>query len=900
MPKIETKLPQVPDNPWKDLQFRFDGRWIPDVDPSLIGPQNYAKLENLRYKDSGLEGVNGYTAINGTPLATYDNIANGHQLRSDRTQKTYNFVHADNDTIGRLRVNRNDIGSTGEFDATNRLDTSAHSYYQDSANGLTGRFSDAPQGNMAYCNGREAMIFGGDEQSPAAVFSADDDGSSSPWNPTNPVDYTEELTSNITTETMTISTAGKDYAVLMTTRPIQGIKFYINGGSTGGTLTIKYWNGSSWAAVSDYSGGDKTSGLSSSGWYYFDHTKTTVKLKHYEDLYLYAYLIQISGAGATADIYNISVDTALQNVENVWDGVYRQPVQFQLKNTSSDTAYIDYTAPVNVASDEDNPVGGKLTSLETTGEIIVMFTEQMAGIRMQMLGALINEAAAGSAITVKYWDGSAYQAVGVQVDGTSAGTGPGFEQSGLISWIPTTTEKPRTLFNTFGYAYQIKVGTNVVPPTSSDVYIDLCTGIPALKDVKAYDFSINYGTRLMLCAPSISNEGNRMDFSAANAPDVFNGADSSNNGDQSLYFGGKEKITAGKALYNRFGSNLLSLLLVLKDSETYLLVGDTPDEFVIYEVSKTIGCPAPLTLATGEVNTSSKPTEGVTRNIAIWMSASGPVMFDGASISSIRGLENFFDPNNDEYINWSAIDKCRGWIDNVYKEYNLLIPSSSGQTTVNKWLVYDLLRRKWYEKRTGTASFPQSAWEVIDESGQRRNYGGTASGVMLYLENGTSWAGTGITQRVKTGDFFPSSNIWDETTIRKFKLLTHKFEEVSAQNYLDIYYYGDTEELIGSGITFVDTDDLTGVKVSFEDTTAAMAVNGNAGVEWAATSIVSINVNQDIGAKRIINIVTDENRTGWGHCFEFVITTTNVPRGFRPIAWGIRYRIERKGDQATQ
>ena len=512
-----------------------------------------------------------------------------------------------------------------------------------------------------------------------------------------------------------------------------------------------------------------------------------------------------------------------------------------------------------------------------------------------MLGALINEAAAGVglAITVKYWNGSAYAAVGTLVDGTSAvtATGPGFEQSGLISWIPATDEQPRTLFNTFGYAYQIKVGTNVVPPTSSEVYIDLCTGIPALKDIKAYDFSVAYGTRLMLCAPTVSNEGNRMDISAANAPDVYNGADSSDNGDQSLYFGGKEKLTAGAALYNRFGSNLLSLLLVLKDAETYLMVGDTPDEFVIYEVSKTIGCPAPLTLATGEVNTSSKPTEGITRNIAIWMSASGPVMFDGASISSIRGLENFFDPNNDEYIEWDSISRCRGWIDNVYKEYNLQIPSTTGQTDNNKWLVYDLLRRKWYEKKTGTANFPQAAWEVIDAAGQRRNYAGVDDGTMLYLEIGTSWNGTGITQRVKTGDFFPSSNIWDETTIRKFKILTHKFEEVSESNFLDIYYYGNTEELIGSGVTWVDTGDLTGVAVSFEDTDY---------VEWAATSTVSINVNQDIGAKRIINIVTDENRTAWAHAFEFVITTTNVPRGFRPIAWGIRYRIERKGDQATQ
>ena len=94
MPKVETKLAQTEDIPWKDLQFKFDGKWMPDVDPSLIGPNNYATIENLRYKDSGIEGVNGYSKVNGTALTTYTDIRNGSQLRSQDTQKTYALAHA--------------------------------------------------------------------------------------------------------------------------------------------------------------------------------------------------------------------------------------------------------------------------------------------------------------------------------------------------------------------------------------------------------------------------------------------------------------------------------------------------------------------------------------------------------------------------------------------------------------------------------------------------------------------------------------------------------------------------------------------------------------------------------------------------------------------------------------
>lgn len=906
--EVSNQLPQVNNNEWKDLQFRFDGRWVPDVDGSLIGPNNYQTLRNLRYKDSGLEGVNGYSNINTTTLdghgtlGDFPEIRNGFQLRSDQTQRTYVLVHSQNTSdLGRVFVNRTDIGSTGDFDTTSNFwqddgdrvgggASTQYPYFEDIESGLEGRFSSSPQGTLAYANSKETLLFGGDESQVAACFSLNASS-------TNPIDRTDDVNSDSENEYLEVDSGVRENFILMTTRPIQGVKMYIKTANTATdvTKTVKTWNGTAFTALT-VTDNTEVGGapLAQTGTMTWAHTKSTAKKYHFEELYLYAYLFEYTEAAGTdgyAEIYKITVDTAFQDIVDIWDGVYRQPVQCQLDKTNTGT-YSEYSAQVNVESDEDNPVGMDLNAMTSAGNCVLMFSEQQAAIRFQMLGKFVEQDTNSPTIVVKYWDGDAYQTLGVttDTDGTSC-----FSQSGLVYWNVPDDEEPRTLFNTFGYAYEITVTQTldgVTDGTDKRVYVDLITGVPAEKDLPSYAFTTTYGTRLMLCAPRESNEGNRMDFTAANAPDVHNGADSSSVGDQSLYFGGVGDLKASAPLYNRFGSNLLSVLLVLKDAETYLLVGDTPDEFVIYEVSKTIGCPAPLTLATGEVNTSSKPTEGVTRNIAVWMSAAGPVMFDGASISSIRGMENFFDPNSDEYIEWDSISRARGWIDNVYKEYNLLIPSSTGQTENNKWLVYDLLRRKWFEKSPGSARTPQAAWEVIDTAGQRHNYAGIDSGYMIMLENGTSWAGTGITQKVKTGDFFPSSNIWDETLIRKFKLLTHKFEDVSASNTLNIYYYKNTEELIGSGVTWVGTDSgLTGVAVTFTDT---------AYVEWAATSVVSLNVNQDIGSRRVINITVDENRLAWAHSYEFEITTSAVPRGFRPIAWGVRYRIERKNDQATQ
>ena len=88
----------------------------------------------------------------------------------------------------------------------------------------------------------------------------------------------------------------------------------------------------------------------------------------------------------------------------------------------------------------------------------------------------------------------------------------------------------------------------------------------------------------MLGGYSKGDEGNRMDFSVYNAPDAWNGWDASSDGWQSLYFGGVDPIIAATQLYNRFGANVFAMLLVLKKTETYLLVGDTPADFTIYPV----------------------------------------------------------------------------------------------------------------------------------------------------------------------------------------------------------------------------------------------------------------------------------------------------------------------------
>lgn len=1050
-------LPQQQDIPWQDKQYPFDGEWMPDVDPALIGARNFASIINLRYNDRSIEGVNGYTRINETYVidggatvgagGTYIYINDGWQLRTDRDTNSYVLVHSqDSSGNGRIYQNTGTIHTSSEFDDDVNLDVNGNPYYADGTANLVPRFSNAPQNSVCYCNGKASLIFSGAEHRLSAAFQVvgatnygviditdEMNSTSSEASSTKTLDAnlvtngTMEADANWTSvgtpttnersttqvhngtysrklvvdaanegiksdtfsmtsgETYNVSLwvypdtatqvtvevfdgagvscyntahtglvqdawnkitfqctdtgAGgganayiqidsgaeaadtyyiddvsvvqaddRDYLIIMTTRPIQGFKFYVGTANTAvADLEVDYWNGTVWTAVSglDFSDTEDTAtkALSGTGVVTFTHTYGSVKPLHFEELYLYAYRVAFDGGStASAGIYNITVDPAMQPLCDVWDGIYRQPIQCQVYD-ATDAAYQDYTLHVNQSSDVAAPVGCDIGAIGAAGDhIYIMFEEQQAGIRYIMLGNLYNKNA--SVTTLSYWDGLTWTAVSNFSDGTSV-SGKTFAQSGLMSWTPPSDEEPQTQFGSVGYMYKLTFSAALTGAAGAqDDIIDLILGVPALLDpVKPFKFSALYQNRLMLGGYEVGSEGNRMDFSVSNAPDVWNGFESSANGIQSLYFGGVENITCAAQLYNRFGASIFSMLMVFKDTEVYLLVGESPEDFTIYPVAETVGCPAPHTLAVAEVGFDVG--QGLTRNVAIWLSHYGPMMFDGAILSPILGINNYFDPNENEYIEWDYLKRARGWVDQTYKEYNLLVPSGASQTTCNLWLVYDLIRKKWFRKDTGTAAFPQCAWNVMDpDTGEQKVYGGIDTGRMIELEDGTSWNatfgtnndGTGITQLLKTGDFFPSDNMWDLVLIRKFKLICKKLPASTSATVLSMNYYANSGTG-GSNVIFQDADSSLGTNVDFYD----MDVDGDGTneTEWESAASGTMNLSLSVGLDRVVRLIQDMNNLGWAHAFQFDVTTTDASKGWQPIIWGIQYRVERKDNKAV-
>jgi len=709
-----------------------------------------------------------------------------------------------------------------------------------------------------------------------------------------PIDKTKECINRIVSDYVEITTASKPALLVLSTAPLQGIKLYVdpsnkntNAGQTD-ALTVKYWNGSAFAAVGNLV--DGTEKLTKTGTLAFDSTVAVAKTKHYQERYAYAYtiLLEVSGGVSTANIYQVTLDKPMQAPTNIWDGIYRQPIQVQ-RYTNSNTSYEDFTVHVREASTVDLPVGLFLGELVVADHLLMMFDEPMAAIKFTMLGSLVNvlDAQLDATDGIQYWDGDSWENLSFTDKTLDAAGDSSFSKTGIVHWTPPTDEAQTELFGTIGYAYKLSVDGTLTGAANNEVTADFITGIPAQQDVAIYKFPAQYKNKLMMCGYVEGNEGNRIDFCKDNNPHMWNGTDSSDNGYQSIFVGSVEEITAAIQLYNRFGSNIFSIFVILKNNEVWLMTGNSPADYRLFPISFRIGCPAPQTLTTAEVGFAMG--EDIERNVAMWVSHQGPVMFDGAVIHPVTGIETYFDPNESDSINFDVFSKSQSWFDSTNNEWNILLPTG-GSTYLNKWLVYDVRRKKWFEKDINLGKAITCGIQSVSTDGNQYTYGGADDGRLYELEVGASWNGSPITYSITTADFFPTGSRWDESLLRRLKLVTKRLAEDGAS--VKIYYMANTNSDSGVAITFVDVTavraDSATEGLSFYDMIASLTDSGTAGLSFYSPPAELLDMSIDQGLNRLIRVTKDMNETAWCHAFKFEFTSSSSSKGFEPIMWGVQ------------
>ena len=888
----------------EDLQYDFTGEWLPAIDAAIVGPKNFTKLQNMRYSEGSVETVLGYSYItqNGIPGRPNNIIRDAIQLTAQQGQYSYIFVVNSLGTGQYVHQLDEEPPTTGEFNDPQI------SYFNvpDASTRFVGRLGNAVNGHITYCNEITNAIYGGEERRAAAVFQNDlrvFDAISQGLS----VDVTYKVNNSLDDDANIITIVGDtggggtgnlSTVAVFSPRAIDAVYFEVKTPNTlASTVRVYVWGGAVFNEfISGITDGTSVGGVSlaQSGWIeipWYDTDNDLCDPMFFQGLYFYAYTFNFSAG--TAEVSEIKLRIPFQKSIDLWDGVYRQPIQCQYYDADVTTPkYQDFTLAVNTPSDAGFPIGLELDAMKASGDgayVIFMFEEKMVSITFNMIEGLVNtNGVGGDRIILRWWDGETWN-LATGFDGTAADNAKPLGQSGTYTWDLTTTlgkETPQELFGQTGYAYQMTTTVALSGAVGGDpeVVVDTIYGVPAPKIVPPYSFSTLHRNRTFYFDYAAGHENNRSDYTMTNAADVFNGLDSSDDGLQSLYYGGSEKLTGAASIYNRFGSNILSLLVVFKNTETYVLAGDSPEDFKIFPVSKSIGCPCPMSIETAEVGFSM--TEEIERNIVLWMSYSGPMIFDGAVMRRIKGVENFFDTAKSECINYDYMWKSVGWFDDTYKEYNFCFPSGSAATENNKWIVYDLVKQKWYERvlevdDLQTESYPSSKLRCNSMNGARYTYVALTDGDLQRMNDGPNHGGDAIVGYVEPGDFWPSGSIWHETRLRYLKAIA----KIIPENIdLDIFYFKDTSNVAGADVLPGDwVDSLTVTEISHQDWSDVVFYDG-------VFAKLPLTGSVD---RRLTKVTKAMNELAYIHRFGFRVISDTTERAFLPIAWGVKYEIQR-------
>jgi hypothetical protein len=210
--------------------------------------------------------------------------------------------------------------------------------------------------------------------------------------------------------------------------------------------------------------------------------------------------------------------------------------------------------------------------------------------------------------------------------------------------------------------------------------------------------------------------------------------------------------------------------------------------------------------------------------------------------------------------------------------------------------VYSVRLRKWFSRDVGDSQAIQCGITALDSNGRQRIAGGSDDGRVYLLEEGASYNGDPITYTVTTGDFFPSGNQWDITTIRRLKFVLEQLDDPDSE--VTVQFLADTNPISGENYIFYDvgTESTNSGTAGYEwlDVTATESYNSAAGYSFTQTSASNVTIGRSGGSERLDRTTIDTNQTAWSHAVKLTMTSAVESNGFTPLLWGFQWMMTRK------
>jgi hypothetical protein len=372
----------------------------------------------------------------------------------------------------------------------------------------------------------------------------------------------------------------------------------------------------------------------------------------------YAYKFKAAVAlDSSVTVTGLTVHSPMASVKNIWDGTPEAPSGCYVYDGTDHTDYFAYVNNTVESQYMD------LSSVTTTDKIYVGFPVRVNKIIFYP-SADGKNADNVSVSTVKYHNAAgAATTVGTFTD-TMETNNATFSQKGYLSWAdPGWQNEKMTIIGGDDipmYWYEIVVDAALDAAT----YIYYIRGVPIPKDPDPSRGCFAFKRRAWQIAPR--NRENMVRYSAADLPNVWNGADSGH-----IAFGERPLKAAG-AFYNE--------TVLFADTEMWMLQGNRPANFGRLRLSSKVGISSPESLLEIE---SGVIVSDVIKVVLAWFFFDGIWMFDGVRVWKISApdIDSFFDPDHTDYINPAKLAETTGEYDYATQTARWSVYSGSGTAT---------------------------------------------------------------------------------------------------------------------------------------------------------------------------------------------------------------------------